>query len=134
MVYVFALLSAVLAWTVLLLVWKVALMRRSARELEQGMALRLEEDTNTLLSISSQHHLEPFLHQVKPQQFADIFVVVRNQDLSHRHLFTSLPVPEQTGAVSLFTIIPEKKRERLQIYKPFADILKRTCRSFFFYV
>ena len=53
MVYVFALLSAVLAWTVLLLVWKVALMRRSARELERGMALRLEEDTNTLLSIPS---------------------------------------------------------------------------------
>ena len=53
MVYVFALLSAVLAWTVLLLVWKVALMRRSARELKRGMALRLEEDTNTLLSIPS---------------------------------------------------------------------------------
>ena len=53
MVYCFAFLSALLAWTVLLLAWKVALMRRSARELERGIALCLEEETNTLLSIPS---------------------------------------------------------------------------------
>ena len=46
MVYVFALLSAVLAWTVLLLVWKVALMRRSARELERAEEIRRELGNN----------------------------------------------------------------------------------------
>lgn len=42
-----------LAVTVLLLVWKIALLRRSAEELRQGLQERLEIDTNTLLSISS---------------------------------------------------------------------------------
>lgn len=53
MVYCFAVLSTALAAAVLLLAWKVALMRRSARELERGMALRMEEETNTLLSLPS---------------------------------------------------------------------------------
>lgn len=47
-------LCAALGLAVLLLAWKILLMRRSAEEIRQGLALRLEEDTNTLLSISSQ--------------------------------------------------------------------------------
>ncbi len=53
MVYVLCALCAVLALAVLLLVWKIVLLRRSAEELRQGLQERLEEDTNTLLSISS---------------------------------------------------------------------------------
>ena len=50
MVYV---LCAVLALTVLLLAWKILLLRRSAEEIRRGLQERLETDTNTLLSISS---------------------------------------------------------------------------------
>ena len=50
MVYV---LCAVLALTVLLLAWKILLLRRSAEEIRRGLRERLETDTNTLLSISS---------------------------------------------------------------------------------
>lgn len=50
MVYV---LCAVLALTVLFLVWKILLLRRSADEIRRGLQERLETDTNTLLSISS---------------------------------------------------------------------------------
>lgn len=54
MVYLLLTLCAALGLAVLLLVWKLVLMRRSAEEIRQGLALRLETDTNTLLSISSQ--------------------------------------------------------------------------------
>ena len=47
------LLCAVLALTVLLLAWKILLLRRSAEEIRRGLQERLETDTNTLLSISS---------------------------------------------------------------------------------
>ncbi len=50
---VLGVLCAVLAVTVLLLVWKIVLLRRSADALRQGMQERLETDTNTLLSIPS---------------------------------------------------------------------------------
>lgn len=53
MVYVFCALCVVLALAVLLLVWKIVLLRRSAEELRQGLQERLETDTNTLLSVSS---------------------------------------------------------------------------------
>ena len=54
MIYLLLTLCAALGLAVLLLVWKLVLMRRSAEEIRQGLALRLETDTNTLLSISSQ--------------------------------------------------------------------------------
>ena len=47
------LLCAVLALAVLLLIWKILLLRRSAEEIRRGLQERLETDTNTLLSISS---------------------------------------------------------------------------------
>ncbi len=50
---VLGVLCAVLAVTVLLLVWKIVLLRRSADALRQGLQERLETDTNTLLSIPS---------------------------------------------------------------------------------
>ena len=46
-------LCAFLALTVLLLLWKLLLLRRSAEELRRGLQERLETDTNTLLSIPS---------------------------------------------------------------------------------
>ena len=53
MVYVLCALCVLLGLAVLLLVWKIVLLRRSAEELRQGLQERLETDTNTLLSISS---------------------------------------------------------------------------------
>lgn len=53
MVYVLAVLCALLAVAVLLLLWKLWLLRRSAEELRRGVQERLETDTNTLLSIPS---------------------------------------------------------------------------------
>lgn len=53
MVYVLCALCVLLGLAVLLLVWKILLLRRSAEELRQGLRERLETDTNTLLSISS---------------------------------------------------------------------------------
>ena len=53
MVYVLAVLCALLAIAVLLLIWKLWLLRRSAEELRRGVQERLETDTNTLLSIPS---------------------------------------------------------------------------------
>lgn len=53
MVYVLWLLCAGLALAVLLLDWKIVLLRRSAEALRQGLRERLETDTNTLLSIPS---------------------------------------------------------------------------------
>ncbi len=53
MVYVLAALCALLAAAVLLLIWKILLLRRSAEELRRGVRERLETDTNTLLSIPS---------------------------------------------------------------------------------
>lgn len=53
MVYVLWLFCAGLALAVLLLVWKIVLLRRSAEALRQGLRERLETDTNTLLSIPS---------------------------------------------------------------------------------
>ncbi len=50
---VLGVLCAVLAVTVLLLVWKIVLLRRSADALRRGLQERLETDTNTLLSIPS---------------------------------------------------------------------------------
>ena len=47
-------LCAALAAAVLLLIWKIALMRRAAEEIRRGLDERLEMDTNTLLSVSSQ--------------------------------------------------------------------------------
>ena len=46
MVYV---LCAVLALTVLLLAWKILLLRRSAEEIRRGLQERLETDTNLSL-------------------------------------------------------------------------------------
>lgn len=46
-------LCAVLALAVLLLTWKILLLRRSAEEIRRGLQERLETDTNTLLSIPS---------------------------------------------------------------------------------
>jgi len=54
MVCVLSILCAALGLAVALLAWKVILLRRSAEELHRGVRERLEEDTNTLLSISSQ--------------------------------------------------------------------------------
>ena len=53
MVCVLGALCAVLGLAVLLLVWKLILLRRSADALREGLEDRLEEDTNTLLSIPS---------------------------------------------------------------------------------
>lgn len=53
MVYVLAVLCILLAIAVLLLLWKLWLLRRSAEELRRGVQERLETDTNTLLSIPS---------------------------------------------------------------------------------
>ncbi|MBD5155707.1 MAG: HAMP domain-containing histidine kinase [Oscillibacter sp.] len=53
MVCVLGVLCILLGLAVLLLVWKIVLLRRSAEELRQGMRERLETDTNTLLSIPS---------------------------------------------------------------------------------
>lgn len=53
MVYVLAVLCILLAIAVLLLIWKLWLLRRSAEELRRGVQERLETDTNTLLSIPS---------------------------------------------------------------------------------
>ena len=53
MVYGLCVLCAVLALAVLLLVWKIVLLRRSAQALRRGVQERLEADTNTLLSIPS---------------------------------------------------------------------------------
>lgn len=53
MVYVLCALCVLLGLAVLLLVWKIVLLRRSAEELRQGLQERLETDTNTLLSIPS---------------------------------------------------------------------------------
>lgn len=53
MVYALCALCVLLGLAVLLLVWKIVLLRRSAEELRQGLQERLETDTNTLLSISS---------------------------------------------------------------------------------
>lgn len=53
MVYALCALCVLLALAVILLLWKVLLLRRSAEELRQGLQERLETDTNTLLSIPS---------------------------------------------------------------------------------
>lgn len=53
MVYVLCALCVLLGLAVMLLVWKIVLLRRSAEELRQGLQERLDTDTNTLLSISS---------------------------------------------------------------------------------
>ena len=53
MVYALCALCVLLGLALLLLVWKIVLLRRSAEELRQGLQERLETDTNTLLSISS---------------------------------------------------------------------------------
>jgi len=53
MLYALLALCAALAAAVLLLVWKIVLMRRTAEEIRRGLDERLETDTNTLLSISS---------------------------------------------------------------------------------
>jgi hypothetical protein len=53
MMYALCALCGLLALTVLLLVWKILLLRRSAEELRRGVQERLETDTNTLLSIPS---------------------------------------------------------------------------------
>lgn len=53
MVYVLCALCVLLGLAVLLLVWKIVLLRRSAEELRQGLQERLDTDTNTLLSIPS---------------------------------------------------------------------------------
>ena len=53
MVYALCALCVLLGLAVLLLVWKIVLLRRSAEELRQGLQERLDTDTNTLLSISS---------------------------------------------------------------------------------
>jgi len=53
MVCILWLLCAALGLAVVLLIWKIVLLRRSAEELHRGLQERLEEDTNTLLSISS---------------------------------------------------------------------------------
>lgn len=53
MVYSLWALCIALAAAVILLVWKVVLLRRSADDLRQSLQERLETDTNTLLSIPS---------------------------------------------------------------------------------
>lgn len=53
MVYVLGALCVLLGLVILLLVWKIVLLRRSADTLRQGLQERLETDTNTLLSIPS---------------------------------------------------------------------------------
>lgn len=53
MVYVLCALCILLALAAFLLVWKLILLRRSADALREGIQERLEEDTNTLLSIPS---------------------------------------------------------------------------------
>lgn len=53
MVYVLWAVCVLLGLAVLLLVWKVVLLRRSADALREGLEERLKEDTNTLLSIPS---------------------------------------------------------------------------------
>ena len=53
MMYALCALCGLLALTVLLLIWKILLLRRSAEELRRGVQERLETDTNTLLSIPS---------------------------------------------------------------------------------
>lgn len=53
MVYVLLTLCVLLGLAVVLLVWKVLLLRRSAKEIQEGLQERLETDTNTLLSIPS---------------------------------------------------------------------------------
>ena len=53
MVYALCALCVLMGLAVLLLVWKIVLLRQSAEELRQGLQERLETDTNTLLSISS---------------------------------------------------------------------------------
>ena len=53
MVYALILLCILLGLAVLLLVWKLVLLRRSADTLREGLQERLETDTNTLLSIPS---------------------------------------------------------------------------------
>lgn len=53
MLYVLCALCILLGLAVVLLVWKIALLRRSAEELRRGVRERLETDTNTLLSIPS---------------------------------------------------------------------------------
>ena len=53
MVYALCALCALLALAVLLLTWKIVLLRRSARALRQGLQERLDTDTNTLLSLPS---------------------------------------------------------------------------------
>ncbi len=52
MVYVLWALCILLGLAVVLLVWKIVLLRRSADEIREGVRERLETDTNTLLSIS----------------------------------------------------------------------------------
>ena len=47
-------LCAALAAAVLLLIWKIVLMRRAAAEIPRGRDERLEMDTNTVLALSSQ--------------------------------------------------------------------------------
>jgi len=54
MAYLLLTLCAVLSAVSALLAWKILLMRRSAEEIRRGLQERLETDTNTLLSISSQ--------------------------------------------------------------------------------
>ena len=51
--YVPYILCVLLLLAVLLLLWKIQLLRRSAEELRRGLQERLETDTNTLLSIPS---------------------------------------------------------------------------------
>ncbi len=51
--YVPYILCVLLILAVLLLLWKIQLLRRSAEELRRGLQERLETDTNTLLSIPS---------------------------------------------------------------------------------
>ncbi len=51
--YILYALCAALALAILLLIWKIILLRRSAEELRRGLQDRLETDTNTLLSIPS---------------------------------------------------------------------------------
>lgn len=54
MAYLLLTLCALLSAVSALLAWKILLMRRSAEEIRRGLQERLETDTNTLLSISSQ--------------------------------------------------------------------------------
>ena len=53
MVFWLELICAALGVAVLLLLVKIHLLRRSAKEIRREFSLRLEQDTNTLLSISS---------------------------------------------------------------------------------